>query len=603
MFEQEIAAFPIQLATRLVLDSVSYSNPLPEWFEVLTVDYARREATIRGTIQQYLNGTQKPRRPFETALPKRSAQLNTWIVPSINDQIIWQTAVSAIADTVQRKAINQAKVFSCILNSDPNRLAFLNDQVRAWTMFRTETERRTSGGQAVLQIDLKDAFENIRIQSFVSFLGNSASNAAAVKLIETLLASSVHDGRGVPLMNDSLFFLGNAWFSEVDRIVAGFTSDFIRFVDDYRIFGPSKSALEAMLPELRMKLNSVGFDLNESKLKVGSAEEYLEAVSRFRLAQIEISDEVASRYIDVAVPQPDLVDPKDIYGQILKSLENPDDYLHQGFGRLQMAAIRRIRFRDIFNRFSSADLPVYDQTPSTQFVDLLNENAPTIARICELLDRFSKDGSTWRLLWVLYLSKDVEMTRMRDAKLAARLTGILDRISTSPELPAIIRLWASTPGYPQPMNSISTDQIEELHQMDYLDRGKKLYGDGAGSNRRAFLRRAWAVAGGAATASVLWRRLRSAPSAQSFYVAGVRYQKPLTGLGPGGRVKLEPESFNGKKCYAVLAGNAGKIGYVPGSLAAAWNQAAPREGWLSRVDYNAVPWKRFEVSVSLSGPI
>ena len=148
-----------------------------------------------------------------------------------------------------------------------------------------------------------------------------------------------------------------------------------------------------------------------------------------------------------------------MYGQILKSLENPDDYLHQGFGRLQMASIRRIRFRGIFNNFISADLPVYQQTPSTQFVDLLNEDASTIARICELLDQFSKDGSTWRLLWLLYLSKDVEPSRMRDVKLAARLTRILDRIRVSPELPPMIRLWASTPGYPQPTNSTSADQM------------------------------------------------------------------------------------------------------------------------------------------------
>ena len=353
-----------------------------------------------------------------------------------------------------------------------------------------------------------------------------------------------------------------------------------------------------------MKLMAAGFELNESKLKVGSAEEYLEAVSRFRLAQIEISDTTASKYIDVAVPQPDLLDAKDMYGQIQKSLENPDDYLHQGFGRLQMASIRRIRFRGIFNRFISADLPIYEQTPSTQFVDLLNEDASTIARICELLDQFSKDGSTWRLLWVLYLSKDVEPSRMRDVKLAARLTGILDRIRASRELPPMIRLWASTPGYPQPTNSTSADQIEELHQMDYLDRGKKLYEDTAGSNRRAFLRGAWTVAGGTAMASVLRRGSQSStPADHSFYVAGVRYQQPLTGLSLGDRVMLEPEYFNGKKCYAVLTRHGKKIGYVPARLAAAWKQSAPREGHLSRVDYNAVAWKRFEVGVSTSGPI
>jgi hypothetical protein len=36
------SSFPVQLAIRLLLDSVSYSNALPEWFDVLVIDYNDR---------------------------------------------------------------------------------------------------------------------------------------------------------------------------------------------------------------------------------------------------------------------------------------------------------------------------------------------------------------------------------------------------------------------------------------------------------------------------------------------------------------------------------------------------------------------------------
>jgi len=57
MAEDSLSLFPVPLAIRLVLDSVSYSNPLPDWFDTLTIDYAARGEAIRRRHQRLSRGS------------------------------------------------------------------------------------------------------------------------------------------------------------------------------------------------------------------------------------------------------------------------------------------------------------------------------------------------------------------------------------------------------------------------------------------------------------------------------------------------------------------------------------------------------------------
>jgi hypothetical protein len=66
----EKASFPVQLAIRLLLDSVSYSNALPEWVDVLVIDYNGRVKRINKALSDYLEGA-IPRKAFEIEVPKK----------------------------------------------------------------------------------------------------------------------------------------------------------------------------------------------------------------------------------------------------------------------------------------------------------------------------------------------------------------------------------------------------------------------------------------------------------------------------------------------------------------------------------------------------
>jgi hypothetical protein len=464
MTDQDVR-FPIQLAIRLFLDSVSYSNALPEWFELLTIDYDAREATIRDMIGNYSGGAEPPK-PLQIAVPKRNGVSHTWVVPSINDQIVCQACTSLIATQVQSRCIDPAKVFSCRLNFDEDRLAFLEDQVSAWASFQARAQQFCADGKTcVLQIDLKDAFDSIPHDKIIDFIGKLGVNVAAVRVLEGMLRAFVTTDTGIPFMNDSLFFLGNAYISKADAVVAKRSPNFIRFADDYKIFGTSTTSLEEQFGAIQNDLKAIGWEINDNKVWLGTSEDYLQAVSKMKYGATAGTD-----YVNSAV-QPGVYNASSILGTIKTCLAKPDDYLHQGFGRLEMGAIRRMRATGIFS-----DAQQYAASPDAQFGELLGEDSPTITTICNLLDQYSQTHTnSWRLVWLLYLCKDLGTTHVSDKTLQKKLADISSRIQADSALPPVCRIWAkSMPRYPNIDKTPA--QIEELHKLGYIERGQACYG-------------------------------------------------------------------------------------------------------------------------------
>jgi Reverse transcriptase (RNA-dependent DNA polymerase) len=455
---------PIGLAVRLTLDSTSYTNITPEWFEPLTIDYRRREVELRRRISQYLAG-ESPSPAFEISVPKKANGTQIWVVPSVNDQIICQAAVSSVSKSLQQACVDPAKVFSCQLNTDPNRLSFLEDQVAAWKRFRSTIEQQCSTVECMLQIDLKDAFNSINRTVFIEFLKHNTGDVIGVKLLEILLNSFSNGRAGLPFVNDSLFFLGNAFLQRVDQIIQQHTNKFVRFADDYKIFGSSRAELEGLLPDLRKKLNDIGFHVNDSKVKLGTGDEYLEAVAKLEYFEPERGD-----YIDTAV-HPGIFDPKDMHALISTCLHDPDNYLHQGFGRLLLASLRRMRVRSLYSQAQG-----YPTTVRDNFAEILSEDVGLIRRMCDLFDEYSSGNtSVWRLVWLLYLSKDLSPSGIPDAALAKRFSSLVEEIKQASNLPPVCRLWA-TEMRDFPSSEAYEGKIENLHALDYVERGRRCYG-------------------------------------------------------------------------------------------------------------------------------
>ncbi len=457
-----VDGLPISLGIRLALDSVSYTNPLPNWFEIVEIDHLRRVQAIRGRIIEYLQGLQ-PKSAFAVLVPKKPNRWKAWTVPTSNDQIILQTCVSSIAEEVYSQSVNKARVFSYRYNTDPNRLALIEDPIRSWNEFQNETHRRCDSDRCLLQFDIADAFASISRPRFVEFLRRRAREPLVVDLLSKLVFGFSPELKGLPLINDSLFFLGNAYLSEIDAVLERHTSNFIRFVDDYRVFGSSRDDLSNLLNDLGQELSKLGYQINADKIRLGTGQEYLEAVSTLRYAVptgLSKTTSDGSLYISATIFA-DIIPPGEMVTLIHRSVQNPAEYLNEGLGRLQLAALKKLRINA-----SIAEERNYSKSPYDDFIEELSRNSDVVRDVIKLLRIYPSAGEVWRSVWLLYLSQDI---RLSDTPERGDLTKTLQEIQVATDVPEVIRLWAHAP-----FGKVDEEMFERLQGCDYVECGRML---------------------------------------------------------------------------------------------------------------------------------
>jgi hypothetical protein len=319
----------------------------------------------------------------------------------------------------------------------------------------------------MLQIDLKSAYESINFDLFSKFLVDVTDNHPATKILLRLLRAFSNAKGGLPFINDSVFFLGNAYFNVVDKIIGSHKYEFVRFVDDYRIFGPTLSELENMLLQLRKDLRGIGFEINDQKLKLGTGEEYLEVMANSKYVEIP-----ATEYHNAFV-QMDLPAPQVLLQQVLACLQNPEDKLHQGFGRMLMATLRTMRIR---TSFAEAQGGMQESLPEDSFYDLLAQNSEALMLITKRLDEYQiGSANRWRLVWILYLCRNLTRGRIEDAALGASIFTAIDKISDTQTIDPVCRLWATrTTVVRSPEDTVKV--VEQIHALEYEKAGRAWYG-------------------------------------------------------------------------------------------------------------------------------
>ena len=411
---------PIQLACRLVFDSVSYSNPLPPWFDWVEVGIDSKTGLIAQRIREYLDG-RSPAAPFEIFVPKKNGAKKRWLIPSVVDQIVLQAAACKIARPVNAQ-IDAEKVFSYRYNHDPNRLQFTESQVSSWIQFQDETQRRLQpGGKSMLQFDLQAAFQSIPRPAFFAFLAKASAGGMEIDILRRLLDSYSGPADGLPLINDTVFFLGNAYFGVVDEIVRRHAPEFIRFVDDYRVFGESDAILGKAFENINRELLDIGFKVNMSKLKLGSGRDYLEAIGAAGFAKTDDYHEYTSAAIFS-----DVVAPAALVALVAKVISNPEEHMNEGLGRLLLGAIRRLRLNA-----AVASECNYPQSPATQFNDELGGRGQICAAAAKLLLTYAADGNEdWRAVWIAYVFSDHLSDKTRQAVIGLNSVSSLVRIWT-----------------------------------------------------------------------------------------------------------------------------------------------------------------------------
>jgi len=445
-----MSVFPTQLASRLVLDSISYSNCLPLWRDGVEIDFADQGRRIQKRIQEYLNG-RKPDKPFALLVPKKSGSKKRWLIPSVADQIVLQAAVSGLARRVVQH-VDEKRVFSYRYNRDPDRLLFVESQIRSWTQFQEKTESRLKQRSSfMLQLDLESAYQRIERGKFYDFLDQVSAGGDEIKIIRLLIDGFAGDAEGLPLVNDSVFFLGNLYLSTVDEIIRKEAPDFIRFVDDYRIFGDSKEALSDMFARIHRALARTNFAISIPKVKIGSSSEYLNAISKAGYARTQ-----EHNYISAAILS-DIIAPEGLVELVAQVINQPDELMNEALGRFLLGAVRRMRLND-----EVAMQMNYPDSPLSQFDECIHERKGLVDSAVELLKRYSsQEDEAWRAVWIAYVFS------------AYLPKSICKAIRANRTVSPVVQLW--TPGAVSPVK-VQPDSTASPDDLSYLEEGRRYGG-------------------------------------------------------------------------------------------------------------------------------
>ena len=206
----------VDLAIRQVVDCISYSNVLPPWNETIDLAYDARRKQIVRRLEKIASGSPIVA-PFTINVPASGNRRRVWSIPSVNDQISLHYVTLWISQRILH--VTDPKIVHSYLKSNDDTIAFVENQMHSWCRFQAATIDR-GRHKYMLQIDLKSAFRSIPRRAFIDFFERHVGHTPETTILSAFLRMNGEEETGIPLMNDSLFYLGNLYLSVVDDVVS-----------------------------------------------------------------------------------------------------------------------------------------------------------------------------------------------------------------------------------------------------------------------------------------------------------------------------------------------------------------------------------------------
>ena len=160
------------------------------------------------------------------------------------------------------------RVFSCRFNADASGLL---DVQREYQSFQDTTFSKLTDKSSTFLIttDIADFYRHIDIMALRQTLLRKGATAwlvdAAYKLLAGWNAGSI---RGLPVGPVGSQILAELYLASVDDRLLADGIDFIRFVDDYRLFAPDASTAQRWLWRLKEHLTAEHLTLNQRKTSI-----------------------------------------------------------------------------------------------------------------------------------------------------------------------------------------------------------------------------------------------------------------------------------------------------------------------------------------------
>jgi hypothetical protein len=212
--------------------------PDPFEFEAISSQWP----ILRPTIETWDLTTYTPKTPLQSLAPKPNGTFR--IVHQLDplDAIVYTALAHTLADDIEAARIPEEEGIACSYRIAPDvNGSFFADTAGGWDLFTQRTKHLISQYPKgfVLVCDVVDYYNQIYSHRLANVIGELGRHDAKElgKVVETFVeAMNTQTSRGIPVGPAASIVFAEAVMIDLDRKVLTTTRDYVRWVDDFRIF-------------------------------------------------------------------------------------------------------------------------------------------------------------------------------------------------------------------------------------------------------------------------------------------------------------------------------------------------------------------------------
>ncbi len=219
----------------------------------------------------------RPHSALVADIPKGNGAVRPGALLALEDRVVYAAAVGAILPSINAGlGWSQGTVdFGYQLSKTQRRVEWFTNTFNSWSAFRKASlERIEKGATYVVLTDVTGFYENIDLPTLFSDLRSLGADPHVIRLLEGCLNRwCVIPNRGLPQGLSASDVLAKVYLNAIDRALADTDIDYIRYVDDMRIFCHEIPACKEALMFLTQALRRRGLNLQSAKTEILPAAE------------------------------------------------------------------------------------------------------------------------------------------------------------------------------------------------------------------------------------------------------------------------------------------------------------------------------------------
>jgi hypothetical protein len=258
-------------------------------------------------VREKIASGYRPHSAFIADIPKGNGAVRPAALLTLEDRLLYASLVGALLPAINAGlSWSQGKIdFAYRLSERPHRVEWFTNAYNGWSAFRNSSiERISNGAQFVALTDITGFYENVDLPILLSDLRALGCDNEVLQLLQSCLFRwAVVPGRGLPQGQSPSDILSKVYLNPIDRTMIDRGIDYVRYVDDIRIFCDDQPECKRALMLLAQGLRRRGLNLQSAKTDIVTAElaqNKIEGVAPvIRAVQARYLDSLREFFIDI----------------------------------------------------------------------------------------------------------------------------------------------------------------------------------------------------------------------------------------------------------------------------------------------------------------